>query len=66
MGYFVDEPSFLPRHPPKWLFWWMVTLPSKGPSLLEGIFMDGQEVSDRVSDHTLCYFAEGMIILGRF
>ena len=44
----------------------MVTLPSKGPSLLEGIFMEGKEVSDRVSDHTLCYFAEGMIILGRF
>jgi len=39
----------------------MVTLPSEGPSLLEGIFMDGQEVSDRVFDHTLLCFSKGMI-----
>ena len=43
----------------------MVTLPSEGPSLLEGIFMEGKEVSDRVSDHTLCMYAKVMIILGR-
>ena len=29
-------------------------------------FMDNREAADLVGDHTLSYFAKGMIILGRF
>ena len=29
-------------------------------------FMDGRDAADLLGDHTLSYFAKGMIILGRF